>query len=75
MKCSICEQPARSQALFKKGEASEPGYLVLGDEVSFDSDRVGEFVYFCAEHGLHLNSQGVVDLCPVCSLKAKASKN
>lgn len=75
MQCQICREPAEAVVLFRKEEKSKTGYLVLGNSVSFERERIAKFIYYCQSKGLSLKKRGMIDLCSDCIREAKIHLN
>lgn len=75
MKCQICKEPARQVVLFRKEAESQTGYIVVDNAVSFDTDAIAKFLYYCESKGLHLKTRGIVELCHECLRGARVSRN
>jgi hypothetical protein len=71
MSCALCKTPAEEMVLFKKESNSEPGFISIGENVSFENDEVEKFVYFAETHGCHLEREGMLELCHQCLIEAK----
>jgi hypothetical protein len=75
MKCQICKEPAQGVVVFRKESEAKTGYIVLDNSVSFDTDTIAKFLYYCQSKGLLLKNRGVVDLCHECLRGARILQN
>jgi hypothetical protein len=75
-RCRICREPAQQVVLYHAESNARPGYLAIGDTVSFDRRAIGCFLHYCATKGLHLKERrGAVALCAGCAVGARVTVN
>ena len=77
MKCQICHEPAEQiqVVVYNKEKNSKTGYLVMDNQVLFDSSKIAKFLYFCATKGLRLKNHDILDLCESCLRNARIDMN
>jgi hypothetical protein len=77
MKCSICAEPhsGMQTVVFHKESNSSTGYLVLDDQVLFDTTKIAKFLYFCASRGVKVKNSDMIDLCENCLRSARVGMN
>lgn len=77
MKCQICHEPAEQiqVVVYNKEKNSKTGYLVMDNQVLFDSSKIAKFLYFCATKGLRLKNRDILDLCESCLRNARIDMN
>lgn len=66
MKCMICKEAEGRLVVYHREKNTKAGYLVVDEDVEFNTDKIAKFLYYCEQKGIKTKSRGVLDICHDC---------